>query len=112
MQIRAEPLSEAEGIAIVIECENLDAGNAQRFKEQVQPYLDTQALVIIDMCAVRFVDSSGLGAMLACLRSMNNKQGQLKLVSLASPVRALFELVRMHRIFSIYDTREDALASL
>jgi anti-sigma B factor antagonist len=43
---------------------------------------------------------------------MNGKKGQLKLFAMAKPVQALFELVRMHRIFSIYNTREEALAAL
>ncbi len=43
---------------------------------------------------------------------MNSKQGELKLFSLSKPVQALFELVRMHRIFSIYNSREDAIAAL
>jgi anti-sigma B factor antagonist len=64
------------------------------------------------MTALGFVDSSGLGALLSCLRTMNNKSGQLRLFGMAKPVQALFELVRMHRIFSIHNNRDEALAAL
>jgi anti-sigma B factor antagonist len=47
--------------------------------------------------------------MLSCLRNMNSKNGQLRLFGMTKPVMALFELVRMHRIFSILDSREEAL---
>lgn len=112
MKLKFETLTEVPGVAITIDSENLDAGNAKDFKNQIQPHLDKNMLAILDMSALKFVDSSGLGALLSCLRSMNNKEGQLKLVGLTKPVRALFELVRMHRIFSIYNTREEALASI
>jgi anti-sigma B factor antagonist len=112
MRISIEPLTPPADVAVTIESENLDAGNAQKFKDAVQPYLQANMTVVMDMQHLKFVDSSGLGAMLSCLRTMNNKQGQLKLVGLTKPVRALFELVRMHRIFAIYNTREEAIASL
>jgi hypothetical protein len=31
---------------------------------------------------------------------------------MSKPVQALFELVRMHRIFAIYNSRDDAVAAL
>lgn len=112
MKLKTEILNQASGVAIAVDSENLDASNVKEFKSNIQPHLDQHALVILDMNALKFVDSSGLGALLSCLRSMNNKEGQLKLIGLTKPVRALFELVRMHRIFSIYNTREEAVASL
>ena len=112
MKLRTQSLNEVAGVSIVIDSEHLDASNAAAFKEVIQPQLDNHALAVVDMSSLKFVDSSGLGALLSCLRSMNNKEGQLKLIGLTKPVRALFELVRMHRIFSIYNTMDEALASL
>lgn len=112
MQIKVENLTQAEGALIVIECDHLDAGNAPEFKDAIHPYLEDHKLVIIDMRKLAFLDSSGLGAMLSCLRTMNNKQGVLNLIGLTEPIRALFELVRMHRIFSIYNSLDEALASI
>jgi anti-sigma B factor antagonist len=43
---------------------------------------------------------------------MKGKKGQLLLCGMTKPVRALFELVRMHRIFSIYNSQEEALVEL
>jgi anti-sigma B factor antagonist len=112
MRVTVENLPENKGALIVIDIENLDAGNVKAFKEQIAPALEGFGNVLIDMSRLGFVDSSGLGALLSCLRTMNSKNGQLKLFAMAKPVQALFELVRMHRIFSIYNSREEALASL
>lgn len=112
MSISIETTKINSGVIVLIDSENLDASNVKEFKEQIQTLLDSNSIVIFDMSRLSFVDSSGLGALLSCLRVMNHKNGQLKLFAMAKPVQALFELVRMHRIFAIYDTKEDALAAL
>jgi anti-sigma B factor antagonist len=94
---------------VVLPGEQLDAGNAKEFKRDVAPLLEPCRKVIFDLGELRFVDSSGLGAILSCLRQLNAKGGDLKLCAMTKPVRALFELVRMHKIFEIHTTKDEAL---
>jgi anti-sigma B factor antagonist len=112
MKIEQEPVHNGNGVIVLIASDNMDASNVKAFKEAMQPVLAANDNVLIDMSQLTFVDSSGLGALLSCLRTMNNKAGQLKLFAMAKPVQALFELMRMHRIFAIYETREQAVAAL
>lgn len=106
-----EPFVEKSGdiTIVVISGENLDASNEKEFKRDVRPVLEANAKVVFDMGRLRFVDSSGLGAILSCLRQLNAAGGDLKLCEMTKPVRTLFELVRMHRVFDIYNTRDEAL---
>ena len=112
MQLDIETIPENKGAIIIVQSENLDASNVKAFKDRLIPMLEDHQNVLLDMSRLTFIDSSGLGALLSCLRTMTVKKGQLKLFAMAKPVQALFELVRMHRIFSIYNTREEALAAL
>lgn len=64
--------------------------------------------VIIDLSMSEFVDSSFLGALVAGLKKATMKSGDLKIVGLQPPVRAMFELTRLYRIFDIFDTVADA----
>jgi anti-sigma B factor antagonist len=89
--------------------DNLDTSNAGAFKSDMAPILQSSKKVVFDLSQLEFVDSSGLGAVLSCLRTLNTNGGDLKLCQMRKPVRVLFELVRMHRVFDIYDTREDAV---
>ena len=100
-----------EVVTLVLNGETLDASNSKDFRNEVAPLLTAQAKVIFDMSQLRFVDSSGLGAILSCLRQLNGVGGDLKLCGMTKPVRALFELVRMHRVFEIFNTREEAIRS-
>ncbi len=103
-------LEKLNGVAIVaLQGEILDAGNAKAFKREIRPVIEADALVVFDMARLQFVDSSGLGAILSCLRQLNALGGDLKLCGMSKPVRALFELVRMHRIFEIFNTVEEAV---
>ena len=100
----------SENTAVVsFPVENLDAGNVKAFRDAIQPLTASREIVLLDMAPLSFIDSSGLGALLSCLRAMNGKGGQLRLFGMTKPVKALFELVRMHRIFAIYNSREEAL---
>lgn len=90
----------------------LDAGNTGEFKQQIAPLLAERSKVVLDLGQLRFIDSSGLGAMLSCLRQLTTKGGRLELCQLSPPVRAAFELVRLHRVLDIYPTRADAIRAM
>ena len=90
---------------------NLDASNVREFKESVRTMLEGHRKVVFDMGRVQFIDSSGLGALVSCLRQMNGRDGDLRLCNMSSTVRALFELMRMHRVFNIQSSIDDAVRS-
>jgi len=89
--------------------DELDAGNAGEFKRDIAPVLQANTRLVLDLSRLRFVDSSGLGAMVFCHREFSAKSGDLKLCGMSKRVRGLFELVRLHRIFDIYGTKEEAV---
>lgn len=97
---------------VVIPGEHLDASNVAEFKTAAAPVMEANVKVAFDLSNLGFVDSSGLGAMLSCLRKIAAHNGRLVLFGMNKPVRSLFELVRMHRVFEIVPTREDALKAL
>ena len=89
----------------------LDAYCAQDFKKQVVDMLEENPKVVVSLEDVSFVDSSGLGALLSCLREANKRGGDMKIAGTQPPVRAMFELTRMHRVFEIFNTADEAVAS-
>ena len=104
------PVDNLDGVAVAaVPVDELDASNSGEFKRDITPVLQSQNKLVLDLGQLRFVDSSGLGAMLSCLRQLSAKGGDLKLCGMSKQVRGLFELVRMHRIFDIYGTREEAV---
>lgn len=109
MEIAVE--KDGEVAVATIAATELDAGNASEFKRDMAPILETNLKVVLDLTRLRFVDSSGLGAFLSCLRKLNEKRGALKLCGMSKQVRAVFELVRMHRIIDMHATRPEAVSA-
>lgn len=101
-----------ENVAVVtLTGDVLDANTVSEFKSEINNAIQSEYHVVFDMSKVNFVDSSGIGAILSCLRKLNSEGGDLKICSLTKPVRALFELVRMHKIFDIFNTLDEALVA-
>jgi len=107
MQLAVEKVGDVAVAAVPVD--ELDASNAGEFKRDMAPLLEANARLVLDLSRLRFVDSSGLGAFISCLRKLNAKGGDLKLYGMSKQVRAVFELVRMHRVFDILATREEAV---
>ena len=92
-------LEHVNGIDVLKLKGRLDASSAEDMKEQVSALARDKCVnLVIDMDAIEFVDSSGLGSLVASLRSVNKLGGNIKIASLQDPVRAIFELTRLHRI--------------
>lgn len=87
---------------------SLDASNVASFREQIAPLLSDSKRFVIDLDKIDFIDSAGIGALISCLRIAAEDRAQLVLCGLNRPVKALFELMRMHRVFEIHQDRESA----
>ncbi len=90
----------------------LDSLSAVSLKDRVRDHIkDGSVRMVIDMEGVDFVDSSGLGSLVACLRSVKNLGGDIRIAALQERVRAVFELIRLHHIFDIFDGAQLAVDS-
>ena len=90
----------------------LDASTSQDFKARVTDLVQAGFVnIVMDMSGVDFIDSSGIGALVAALRAATALGGAIKIAALQSPVRSIFELTRMHRIFEIFGDSAAAAAS-
>ncbi len=96
---------------VVLPVEELDAGNTAEFKRDIAAVLEQDVRIVFDLGKLRFIDSSGLGAFLSCLRKVNARGGDVKLCCMSKQVRTVFELVRMHRILDIQETTDAAIAA-
>ena len=92
--------------------ESLSANNVKDFKSKISLLVKPDAKVILDMSTLKFVDSSGIGALLSWMNNLNSANGSLSICNVTKPVRNLFELVRVHRFLQLYNDREEAIRSL
>ncbi|WP_438992029.1 STAS domain-containing protein [Lentibacter sp.] len=99
--------SEAGDVLIVrVLAARIDAAAALKFKDALRELAGQASHVVLDLRDVEFVDSSGLGAIVAVMKLMGRTR-RLDLAGLTPTVDKVFRLTRMDSIFTIHDSVDD-----
>ena len=101
-----------DGVLVVqVRDSRIDASRATLFKDEINKRTDmSQMKLVLDLTLVEFIDSLGLGAIVSCFKRMGGK-GRLVIVGAKGAVSRLFSLTRMDKVFPLYPTLEEAMAS-
>ena len=101
-----------DGVGLVTLIGPLTAGQVDAFRAEFNEWHKNSEVfrnVVLDCHGIDFIDSSGLGALIALLKRVTERGGDLKLACLPKKVRMVFEITRAYKIFQICDTVEEAL---
>ncbi|PWE31532.1 STAS domain-containing protein [Pararhodobacter marinus] len=91
-----------DSLVVRVNDTRIDASVAIAFKEAVRRAADAAGNpVILDLGRVRFIDSSGLGAVVAVMKLLAPDR-KLELAALTPPVDKVFRLTRMDSVFTIH----------
>lgn len=93
---------------LTVAYDTIDTTTIRQFKRELTEAIGAKHTLVVDLGRVRFIDSSGLGALLSASRELASAGLDLRLCELTPQVRTLFELVRLHRVFDIANTRAEA----
>jgi anti-anti-sigma factor len=66
---------------------------------------------VVDLSGCEFMDSTFLSTLVTTLKSLISHGGSLKLSSVSSEVRSLMELTGIHRVFEIFETKDEGIKS-
>lgn len=92
--------------------DRLTALNGAVFKQQAVKLIEEgHARLIVDMSAITFIDSSGLGAMVGILKRVGNR-GEIVVCGLSSSLKQMFTITRMDKVFAAYPDRAAAINAL
>ncbi|MEK6787562.1 MAG: STAS domain-containing protein [Pseudomonadota bacterium] len=91
--------------------ERMNAAVSLALKESLVALLP-QSKFVVDLSAVALIDSGGLGGLVSILKATNASDAQLVIFGLQKPVRVMFELTRMHKLFEIYNDLDECLSIL
>jgi anti-sigma B factor antagonist len=67
--------------------------------------------ILLNLKGVRYVDSSGIGELIANYTTVGRGGGQLKLLNLTEKVQDLLVITKLLTVFDVYDNEADALSS-
>ena len=98
-------------VVAALMAEHLDLSNSDSVRSEIISGLTDCRKLVLDMERVQFVDSRGCGSIISCLKYVSAAGGDLKLCCVNPAVRSVLELIRLHRICEILDTRDQAIRS-
>jgi len=67
--------------------------------------------ILLNLAGVGYIDSSGIGELIANYTTVGRGGGQLKLLSLTDKVQDLLVITKLLTVFDVYDNEADALSS-
>lgn len=99
---------------IITVCQSrMDASVAPEFRKQVTALSQAPGIeIILDMQHVTFIDSSALGVLVACYKTVISSNGSFALCGVTGTVQELLELTRLDGVFPCYPSTGDAQSFL
>ncbi|MEH2181724.1 STAS domain-containing protein [Nostoc sp.] len=86
----------------------LDGIRGNELRREVSSILTNGVeILLIDMKEVKFIDSSGLGALVSAMQMVRAANAKLFVCSISDQVRMLFELTKMDRIFQTFADQDE-----
>jgi anti-sigma B factor antagonist len=103
----------SKGPVIIMELpEQLKQGEVKTFMHELQPLLDNaRPCIVLDCSKIQDIDSAGVEMLLQCLELAMKRDGDLKLAAVSPASAIILELMRVDRLFEVFDTPEEATRS-
>ena len=106
-------VTQCDGWSVVAVTGELELATAPRLRQQVVSLIGAgRSHLIIDLSAVDFIDSVGLGVVVGGLKRCRTHDGDLVVVGAVPRVRSLFEITRLDEIIAMYPDVEAARSAL
>ena len=92
--------------------EKLTYAEGQALMADLQPMLEAdRPRVVLDCSRVEHMDSAGIEILLRCMEEAMKRDGDLKLAAVSPMSAAIMELMRVDRLFEVFETSEEATRS-
>lgn len=98
-----------DGVTVLEIKGRLSAENVEVLRSKFLELFTNQRYFVFDLEEMENLDSTGLGAIVFCLKSCTELDGSLKLARLTPKSRMIFDITKAYRIFDIYDDLEEAI---
>ena len=89
----------------------LDRNGAENFKYVLSERMKPGEKIILDLEKLVNIDNYGLEALLAMAQKALENQSLIKLAGVSTDMQIVLDITKVYRVFEIYPTIEDAVAS-
>jgi anti-sigma B factor antagonist len=90
----------------------VDSYNAPKLREKMVALIDEgNSDVILNLTDVDYIDSTGLGALVAGLKRATERGGSVRIICPNPAILKVFQITSLVKVFTIYDNEESAFAA-
>jgi anti-sigma B factor antagonist len=87
---------------------SVDAASAPQVKEAIEPFLAGHGvIVVLDLGALSFIDSAGLGVLIGAQRRLRERDSELRLTRVPSHVQKLLHITALDQALPIHSSDDD-----
>lgn len=98
------------GLVFVRVAGEMDLYNAPKFAQAVLGHISTGGRkVLIDMSAMHYLDSSGVGALIRIIQQTAQAQGDLRFVGLSGSPRKVLEMSNIISLMKVHANEDEVL---
>ncbi len=102
----------SETVIVMQTPERLDQTGAEIFFKQVKPGLEsTHPRLVVDFSETQHIDCAGVEMLLRCMEEAMKRDGDVKLAGVSPSAAVILELMKVDRLFEIFDTPAEAVRS-
>ena len=101
-----------DGIGVITLLDGLTAATVETFRIEFTGWQAAEEDVknyVVDLSQVDFMDSAGLGTLVAMLKRVRERGGDMKVAGLQPKPQMVFEITRAYKVFDICTSLEDAI---
>ncbi len=99
------------GTSIVVFKGEIDLDSSPAARKILLKYFETTGNVIVDLSGVTYIDSSGVASLVEALQAAKKNGSQFSLAAVSEPTRRVLELARLDKVFTLYDSVDEALGN-
>lgn len=110
MDLRLD-VSEQDGWSVLQVGGEIDVATAPRLRELLLKLVNDQRYsIVVDLEAVDFIDSTGLGVLIGARKRVRLHDGDVKLICTEPRIVKVFEITGLDQVFQIHPSLDDAVA--
>src|SRR5216683_4145233 len=112
MQLRIGVRTLNDGI-VVVDCAGriVFGEETAELRDKVKALIAANSRIVLNLANVTYIDSGGLGTLVALYTTARNAGGSVKLARLTQRVGDLLQVTKLLTVFEVYNSEEEAVES-
>ncbi len=101
-----------QGVIVILAPPRLTVHVSPELKNIIKEHIEVgHNKIVINLSSTRFMDSSGLGAIVSFIEKLRANKGDIRLASPQKYIREILELTHINQVIKSYETESDAIDS-